>query len=61
MKYCHDREYIKKVVSAIHVPEYQPKKATIKVDDKDTTEEKVEDDDEAVAELAKYLSGLTVV
>ncbi|KAL4461677.1 hypothetical protein ABPG72_016686 [Tetrahymena utriculariae] len=55
LPYCHDREYVKKAANSVHVEEFVPKKASIKVDDKDKTEEKVEDDEIVTENLTKEL------
>ena len=51
MKYCDDKEFIKKYASSIKLEEFKPKKITIKLDDKNNNaEDKVSDDDEFVIE-----------
>lgn len=60
LPYCNDREYIKKAVNSIHVEEFVPKKASIKVDDKDKTEEKVEDDEFVIESLSKELLNFNI-
>jgi hypothetical protein len=46
--YCFDRELIKNLCAKVKIEEFKPKKVTIKKDEKDTTEEKCEDDEERV-------------
>ena len=55
LKYNLDREYIKAVASKIVLPEFKPKRAVIKENDKDTKEEKVEDDETVIETLAGEL------
>ena len=47
---------VAKLTSTVKVEQYQPKKAIIKENDKDTNEEKVEDDKVRIAQLTELLS-----
>jgi len=45
LPYCKEIEKVKQIALSIKTPEFKPKKASVKVNDNDTTEEKVEDDE----------------
>lgn len=55
LPYNTDKQYIKKVSNSVVVEEFVPKKATIKVDEKDKTEEKAEDDETVIENLSRDL------
>lgn len=58
--YITDTEYIKKVCNTIAVEVFVPKKATIKVDEKDKTEEKAEDDETVIQNLSNELLNFNI-
>ena len=51
-----DKAGVAKLASTVKVEQYQPKEAIIKENDKDTREEKVEDDEVRIARLTELLS-----
>lgn len=60
LDYCHDINKIKNIVAGIKVEPFQPKKVTIKADEKDNTVEKAEDDEPACAALIKDLQNFNL-
>jgi ubiquitin-activating enzyme E1 len=50
-----DKNFTTKVAASIHIDEYKPKNVIIKESDKDTREEKAEDDEVRIAELSQLL------
>jgi ubiquitin-activating enzyme E1 len=55
-----DKATAAKIASNLQVEQYQPKKVVIKENEKDTREEKAEDDEVRIPQLVQLLSGLKI-
>lgn len=55
LTYELDKEKVRKIAAATHVQEFRPRNVQLKENDKDTKEEKAEDDDEVILQLVKDL------
>ncbi|KAM3134633.1 hypothetical protein pb186bvf_013275 [Paramecium bursaria] len=60
LPYEHDKAKVREIIKNVKVEEFQLRNVTIKANEKDTKEEKAEDDEQIIEQLSKDLSELQI-